>query len=89
MVPLTLQARGGLINFASFHAFFWCSSSASPQSEFKKKFATMGSAFRSVTSRETGLTTKFLLETGGHDDIMAMPEYSRVHGIVELFARKS
>ena len=37
---------------------------------------------------ETGLTVKFMLETGSFREFLQMPEFSPIHSIVRLIARK-
>jgi hypothetical protein len=60
IVPLTLrQARAGMENLARFHATFWCGGGKKrPYRGIADKFQTMGRHFTSITSRETGLTSR-------------------------------
>mmetsp|Transcript_8445 Transcript_8445/g.15364 ORF Transcript_8445/g.15364 Transcript_8445/m.15364 type:complete len:469 (+) Transcript_8445:235-1641(+) len=85
IVPLIYrQCRAGLINLARFHAKFWC---GDDPKNLARNYPELKS-IRSVTSRETGVTTMYMIETGGWKDVILMPEYSRIHTLVSMFARK-
>lgn len=63
-----------MINLAKFHARFWC---GHDPSILYRNFPDLEN-IRSVTSKETGFTIKYMVETGGWKSMMAMPEYAQV-----------
>ncbi len=85
IVPLTLrQARSGVKVLARFHAAYWCGD----RPVMRPHFPPLRSKLKSITSRETGLTSKYIMETGGYRDILMMPEYKPVKSLVIAFCKK-
>ncbi|GMH61604.1 hypothetical protein TrLO_g9913 [Triparma laevis f. longispina] len=85
VVPLIYrQCRAGLVNLARFHAKFWCGDDPKNLARNNPGLKRI----RSVTERGTGVTTKYMIETGGFRDVLLMPEYAKIHSLVAMFSRK-
>ena len=86
--PLPLaykQARVGMVNMARFHAKFWCGDDPSALTRNFPELAKI----RTVTSRETGRTTKYMIETDGYKDMVEIPEYAVVSNMVSMLRHRT